>query len=217
MAAPTVLSVSLATTLVAGLFSFAQWWVQTDVEARRSRFEIAKYYFANPATFDPCKAEFLTALAILARAYPEMVESLQAHGLQGRAERCANPEQRKESLSAIGATLPAKAAPPGNSTNPSTIRIYVHFPENDAAKQAAAQQVQARLREAGYTVLGIEGVRASPSQNEIRIYRGSPDQKEAASQVASRIPPERGPFKVVDISGAFPNLPPNVFEIWLAR
>jgi len=214
--ADRLVSISVATTVVAGLFSLTQWWVQTDVEERKGRFEIVKYYFANPTIFDPCRPEFLTALATLSVAYPAIVGTLRDHGIESRATRCQDPDQRKEVLNAIGTGEPAKTTNAATGA-PNRFQIYIHYPTNNAGKRATAEQLQTRLREAGYTVLGIEGVSGSPSRNEIRIYRGSADQKSAASQILSALGPDQNTFKIVDISQTFPNLPPNIFEIWLER
>ncbi|MCW5735159.1 MAG: hypothetical protein KIS73_13585 [Enhydrobacter sp.] len=89
--------------------------------------------------------------------------------------------------------------------------VYIQFQKGDAVAARRAAELQANLQSAGYKAPGTEGVNNVPKGDQIRIYKTTDES--AAKELKTQ--PFLADAQIVDLSKAYPKLPPGIVEIWL--
>ncbi len=194
------------------------WLTTTDPEAQ------ARFVRIVSALLPPDEASRLLVAVSTVATQAATVSAL------GTAAASLPPPQAQrvqQSLTAPSATATRPTAPaqpsPGPAAQPDLppLTVFAHVP--DAVDRGAAQRIVASLppalRAAGVERVGDRGPRDT---GEVRIY--SPDQRATAERIVAALGPlserELGravPFRIVDISGSYRNLPTDRLEIWFPR
>jgi hypothetical protein len=115
---------------------------------------------------------------------------------------------RYDTLARLGAAVAPPAAKAG-----APYTIYIQYKKGDNAALVRAEKLRDTIaRSQNLIAPGIEGVAAVPNVDQIRVYRS------ADSTIANRLMSETfglSDATIVNLAVAYPNLPPNVMEVWL--
>ena len=87
--------------------------------------------------------------------------------------------------------------------------VFVQYRSNSKSAQALQQGLNESRR---FLAPGVEQVDAVPSQNEIRIYKDTEEDRAAAQALQSTFLPDA---KIVSLAKAYPNLRAKNMEVWL--
>ncbi len=200
------------------------WLMTADPEAQ------ARFVRIVTALLPPEEASRLLAAVSTVATQAATVSALSTAAASLPAEQAQRVQQ---SLTAPPSTAPPPAPTPTPGPTPApgpapaarpdlpALIVFGHAP--DAVDRGAAQRIVAALPQAlrAATVERV-GDRGPRGTGEVRIY--SPEQRTTAERIIEALGPlterELGrtvPFRIVDISGNYRNLPTDRLEIWFPR
>lgn len=202
------------------------WLTTTDPEAQ------ARFVRIVTALLPPEEASRLLAAVSTVATQAATVSALSTAAANLPAEQAQRVQQ---SLTAPPSTArpptvappsPTPTAGPATATRPDApelpaLTVFGHAP--DGVDRGAAQRIVSALpRALRAAVVERVGDRGPRETGEVRIY--SPGQRAAAERIVVALGPlterELGravPFRIVDISGSYRNLPTDRLEIWFPR
>lgn len=193
------------------------WLTTTDPEAQ------ARFVRIVNELLPPKESSRLLAAVSTVATQAATVSALSTAAASLPAEQAQRVQQSLNAPPSTAPTLVPRPPAASRSDAPAlpALIVFAHVP--DGVDRGAAQRIIAALppalRAAGVERVGERGPRET---GEVRIY--SPDQRAAAERIIAALGPlterELGravPFRIVDISGNYRNLPTDRLEIWFPR
>lgn len=223
-------AVLTALVAVAGLaVGLWQFTVQTARAEREERLALARFVVDNYEALFPDGEALRPAHmeAVMQAAFPEDLTKrfaeLRAAQLTRAAEEASSAEVVRRASDQL-ALLPPRPAvtvapPPGTEPilAPAPARVFVHY--GDDADLPAVERLLAALREGGFRVPAPDlqaGVTIGAA--DVRHFDNAPEGEAVFRLLAEALP--GAPLRdgaPRDLSRSFPNMPPDVIEVWLPR